>query len=79
MRVFIRSESPSTSAPPLEVFLLEERTGVDEWRRFDYAYAIPEGYDNLRIELNVLTPGTVWVDDLRVEPAGGSSPGAETS
>jgi len=42
--------------------------GDDAWQRFEFTYVVPQGYADIRFELNVLTPGTVWVDDVRIEP-----------
>jgi hypothetical protein len=36
-----------------------------------YTYTVPAHYSNIRFELNVMAPGTVWVDDVRIEPLPG--------
>lgn len=41
-----------------------------DWRRVEARYTVPERYDRLRFELNVLSPGRLWIDDVRVERAG---------
>lgn len=45
-----------------------QRAGAETWRRFEVTYTVPRDYRDIRFELNVLTPGTVWVDDVRIEP-----------
>ena len=47
------------------------RSGDDTWREFVYTYTVPAHYSNIRFELNVMAPGTVWVDDVRIEPLPG--------
>ena len=40
---------------------------IEEWKRMEYEFRMPEDYERLRLELNVLKPGTFWIDDLNVE------------
>ena len=65
--VLIRSNKPKTSPPASRKVLGEQETGVNTWRRFEYVYTIPETYDNIRLDLNIVQPGTVWIDDVRIE------------
>jgi hypothetical protein len=37
------------------------------WRLYSYDYTIPKGMEKLRFELNVLSPGTLSIDDIRIE------------
>lgn len=41
-----------------------------DWRRVEARYTVPERYDRLRLEFNVLSPGRLWLDDVRVERVG---------
>lgn len=68
--VVIRSESASEATPGRVQVYDEEHTGRDTWRRFEYVYSVPEGFENIRFELNVIRRGTVWLDDVRIEEIG---------
>lgn len=65
--VVIRSESASEATPGRVEAYDEVHTGRDTWRRFEYVYSVPEGFENIRFELNVIRPGTVWLDDVGIE------------
>ena len=34
--------------------------------RMEYEFRMPEEYERLRLQLNVLKPGTFWIDSLNV-------------
>jgi hypothetical protein len=40
-----------------------------DWRRVEASYTVPERYDHLRFQFNVLSPGRMWLDDVRIERA----------
>jgi hypothetical protein len=40
---------------------------IESWRRFSTNVSIAKGMRALRWELNVLQPGTFWIDDLKIE------------
>ena len=40
---------------------------IDDWRLFECEYKIPEKMEALRFELNILHPGTFWIDDVRIK------------
>ena len=65
--VLIRSNKPKISPPENRQVLGEQETGINTWRRFEYVYTIPETYDNIRFDLNIVQPGTLWIDDVRIE------------
>lgn len=39
---------------------------LNEWKRFETTYTIPSNMKDLRIEINVLSPGKFWLDDVVV-------------
>jgi len=65
--IVIRSENASEATQGRVQAFDEEHTGRDTWRRFEYVYSVPEGFENIRFELNVIRPGTVWLDDVGIE------------
>ena len=46
--------------------IVETGDSIPEWRHYEHRYTMPEGFDRLRLEINVLGPGTVWVDDITI-------------
>ena len=41
---------------------------TDSWRRVDREYTMPPVYERLRLELSITSPGSLWIDDVRIEP-----------
>lgn len=41
--------------------------GTHGWQFYSYEYKIPEAMEKLRFELNILSPGTFSIDDIRIE------------
>ncbi len=37
------------------------------WKTIEYSYTIPKEMNTLRFELNILSAGTFWVDDIKFE------------
>ena len=46
--------------------LLEGHEQIDDWNLFEYEINMPKERW-LRMELNILQPGTFWIDDIKVE------------
>ncbi len=41
---------------------------ADSWQRVERQYTIPPEYESFRFELTIRSPGSVWIDDVRIEP-----------
>jgi hypothetical protein len=67
-RVLITSETPESREPRTAISeaIGPEQTGADVWKQFVYEYMVPAHYANIRFELTVGSPGTVWIDDVRI-------------
>ena len=39
---------------------------IDSWRKFEYKYIIPPEMNAIRFELNILQPGSFWIDDVKI-------------
>jgi hypothetical protein len=39
------------------------------WKRFEYEYTVPQRFNRIRFELNVVRAGVFWVDDFTITPA----------
>jgi len=37
------------------------------WRQFECLYTVPDGYQNIRFELDIVRPGVIWIDDVRIQ------------
>ena len=46
--------------------LIEEKKQIIEWKRLEYQIDVPKDRW-LRMELNILQPGTFWIDDIKIE------------
>ena len=42
----------------------QSSTSNSSWHRVEWEYVIPTGINRLRFELNVLSAGTLWIDDV---------------
>jgi hypothetical protein len=45
--------------------LVRDSAQIREWRRFEYTIEVPEK-QWLRMELNILRPGTFWIDGIEI-------------
>jgi len=45
--------------------LLEDNENIDEWVLYEYDIKVPQEME-LRVELNILEPGTFWIDDIQI-------------
>jgi hypothetical protein len=50
-----------------EVPMLISAEKTEEWKFIENQYTIPQGMNRLRFELNVLSPGSFWLDDVKIE------------
>ena len=46
--------------------LIEEKKQLSDWKLLEYHIDIPKD-KRLRFELNILEPGTFWIDDIQIE------------
>jgi hypothetical protein len=68
IRLVLRSERPEAASPPMTFDLPPGDGDEHPWRRHEFVYVVPDGYENIRVEIRVSGPGTIWLDDLRIEP-----------
>jgi len=48
------------------ITLIRENKRINDWKLLEYEIEVPEDRW-LRLELNILQPGTFWIDDIRIE------------
>ena len=46
--------------------LLQVSESINDWKLYEYTIEVAEEFERLRIEVNVLQPGTFWIDDIRI-------------
>ena len=46
--------------------VLKTKDTLMNWKFFEYEYTIPEKMERLRVEMNILSPGIFWIDDIRI-------------
>jgi hypothetical protein len=47
--------------------LIRTQEPFSEWKYFEYYFEIPAANDNIRFEANILSPGIIWFDDIKIE------------
>ena len=47
--------------------LIRSKEDIKEWKYFEYEYTVPDSVSNVGFELNLSSPGTFWIDDVRIE------------
>lgn len=47
--------------------ILKTNENFTDWTYFEYEYTIPESNPSIYFGLNFLSPGTFWIDDVRLE------------
>ncbi len=50
-----------------EKILMISNEEIDDWKQFEFSVPVREEFDQLRLEVNVLQPGTFWIDDIKIE------------
>lgn len=70
IRLLITSESHQSREPrtPIKKIIDAEKMGDDRWHQFVYIYTVPAHYANIVFQVSIVAPGTVWIDDVRIEP-----------
>ncbi len=47
--------------------IVRSKETIDTWQQFEHIYTIPQKMNALRFEMNILQPGTFWIDDIKIE------------
>ena len=47
--------------------VVKSRESIPDWKLFEYDYKMPMEFGTIRFELNILKPGTFWIDDVKIE------------
>jgi hypothetical protein len=47
--------------------IIKSKEKISDWQLYEYTYIVPEEMNAIRFEINILSPGTLWIDDIRIE------------
>ncbi|QXD24694.1 hypothetical protein F7C95_01975 [Opitutia bacterium ISCC 51] len=47
--------------------IIRSNERISNWKRYTYKYTVPHEFKQIRFELNVLKPGSFWVDDVTIK------------
>ena len=53
--------------------VVKSSASIPDWKLFEYDYKMPTEFSRIRIELNVLKPGSFWIDEIKIEGIDGKS------
>ena len=55
--------------------IVKSKETIDTWKHFEYNYKMPleKKFDRIRFEMNILNPGSFWIDDIKIEGINGKS------
>ncbi len=48
--------------------IVRSRANLPAWTHFEYRYTVPEGFNRIRLEVNVVRPGVFWIDEITIQP-----------
>ena len=47
--------------------LIQTSDHIHEWKLYEYNIDISKEYESLRFEINILQPGTFWIDNIKID------------
>ena len=71
---FIRIGGVSAFDGQYETIVKSKET-IGTWKRLEYSYTMPvdRKFSRIRFEMNILKPGSFWIDDIKIEGLNGKS------
>lgn len=53
--------------------IVKSKEKIDTWKYFEYDYKMPpeEKFKRIRFQMNILQPGSFWIDDIKIEGING--------
>ena len=46
--------------------IVQTKDSIKEWKLFEYEYTIPPEYKSFGFYINIIEPGSFWIDDVRI-------------
>ena len=55
--------------------VIKSKESIEGWRNYEYQYEMPvnKEFKRIRFYLNILSPGSLWIDDVNIEGPSGDS------
>ena len=47
--------------------LIQTSEQISDWKKYEYIVPVSQEFDQIRLEVNILTAGTFWIDDIRLK------------
>ncbi len=47
--------------------IIRTNENFDDWKYFERIHVVPEKFPMLNFEVNIFSPGSFWIDDIRIE------------
>ena len=63
----VKVETGMKGNPGISETFIQTQEMFSEWKYFEHDIQIPMTNDNIRFEVNILSPGSIWFDDIRIE------------
>jgi hypothetical protein len=63
----VKVETGMKGNPGISETFIQTQELFSEWKYFEHDIQIPVTNDNIRFEVNILSSGSIWFDDIRIE------------
>ena len=47
--------------------VIVSKESINTWKKLEYNYKMPSDFKRIRFDLNILQPGSFWIDDIKIE------------
>ncbi|MBX9448833.1 MAG: carbohydrate binding domain-containing protein [Taibaiella sp.] len=64
---FIAKIAGITATTGQSEVIVDTASPLSDWTLFEHTYVIPQEMNALRFELSILSKGTLWIDDVKLE------------
>jgi len=51
--------------------MVDSQRSIPDWELIEHEFTMPDSYERLRIEVNVLEPGSFWIDGIEITAVSG--------
>lgn len=62
----VKAETGMEGNPGISEIFIKTQESFTEWKYFEHQIQIPAANDNLRFEVNILSAGSIWFDDIKI-------------
>jgi hypothetical protein len=47
--------------------IISSKETTDSWKYTEHAFTMPQRYETIRFDLSIRSPGSLWIDDVKIE------------